>query len=69
MIKGQPPTPQVVFSENASDRNFDIAICSTVFQRPYYKTFGVDRIRHSLGVRVVSYIPVAYKVFMKGVVV
>ena len=53
----------VVFSTNASDRTFQIAIYSKIVQISYNKAFGVDRVPQSLGLRVVSYAPEAYNIF------
>ena len=58
-----PPPPY------ASNRNFEIAICSKIAQRSYNKAFEVDRISQSLGVMVASYTSGAYKVFIEGMVV
>jgi tRNA splicing ligase len=67
-VIGEIP-PYFVFSKNASDKNFEIAICSKIVQTSYNKVFGVDRIPQNLRVRVASYAPGPDRVFMKGVVV
>ena len=69
MIIGQPTGPlHVVFSANASDKNFEIATCLKIVQRSYNKAIGDDRISWGRGERVLSFAPGAYKVFMEGVV-
>jgi hypothetical protein len=62
--------PHIVFSTNASDRTFEKANCLKVVENyQSNKVFRVDGIPQSPGVRVISYAPVAYKVFIEGVVV
>ena len=69
MIGGTSPPPYVVFSANASDKNYEIVICSKIVPRSCSKAFGMDKILQSLWVRAVSYAPGAYKVFTEGVAV
>ena len=63
------PPPYNLFSPNASDGNFDIAICSKIVQMSRSMAFEIDTTPQSLNARVISYTPGAYNLFMEGVVV
>jgi len=67
-VIGGRSQPRVVFSTNISDGNFEKAVCSKIVRRSHNTVFGVNRITQNLGVRVVSYAPGAYEVFMEGMV-
>jgi hypothetical protein len=55
-----------MFSEDASNKNFETVLLLKIVQQSYNKAFGVDTNHQSLGVIVISYAAGAFKVLMKG---
>ena len=56
---------RVLFSQNASYKNFERAVLSKIVQRSNKKAFGVETNSHSQGAMAISCAPGVYKILEK----